>query len=66
MSSSIHSVQPRKEVMHLKITSVETSQTATFFFFNLEHPRMETVIKDVTHTQDGHTRWRVECNKYLM
>lgn len=50
----------------LEDTSVETSQTATFFFFNLEHPRMETVIKDVTHTQDGHTRWRVERNKYLM
>ena len=43
----INTLSTAEESDALEDTSVETSQTATFY---LEHPRMETVIKDVTHT----------------
>ena len=59
--STLSTAEKRSDA--LEDTSVETSQTATFY---LEHPRMETVIKDVTHTHDGHTTWRTERNKCLM
>lgn len=43
--STLSTAEKRSDV--LEDTSVETSQTVTLFSKNLEHPRMETVIKDV-------------------
>ena len=50
----------------LEDTSVETSQTATFFKKNLEHPRMETVIKDVTPHMMGIPDGELSVTKYLI